>query len=90
MTHAMIRFTLSVLLAWMLIATCPLSLSAKPPEWTQAFPTGVQQGQQSEITVTGTFEHWPPQVYAPLPGLEISPSKEVVADILLKIAQSLE
>lgn len=43
--------------------------AGKPPEWTQSFPTGVQQGQSAEITLVGSFDAWPPSVDAAEAGL---------------------
>ncbi|MCA9174846.1 MAG: hypothetical protein KDB14_10225 [Planctomycetales bacterium] len=46
---------------------------AAPPSWTQSLPTGVQQGQETKLTLLGSFSHWPPQVHVDEAGLTVTP-----------------
>lgn len=50
--------------------------SAAEPVLKQLFPLGGQRGTTVSITATGTFDPWPPQVWADTPGLAFRAEKE--------------
>src|SRR3954452_12015014 len=52
------------------------SLSAAPPVATYLFPAGAQIGSTVTITVGGTFERWPVQVWVSGEGIEAKAGKE--------------
>src|SRR3954464_12110527 len=57
--------------AGMLVAAAlgPPPSGAAEPVLKQLFPLGGQRGTTVAVTVTGTAEPWPPQVWADTPGL---------------------
>lgn len=67
------RILLASLIALLTAAT---AAQAKPPTLDRLFPPGAQRGQTVAVTATGSFEHWPVQVWSDTPGVEISPAKE--------------
>jgi len=52
------------------------SASAAPPTVTALYPAGVQRGQTVEVTVSGTFDSWPPHVGCDRKDVEIKPGKD--------------
>lgn len=47
---------------------------AAPPTLTYLFPAGGMRGKNLEVIAGGTFETWPPRIWASDPGLQIQPS----------------
>lgn len=64
--------------AGLLLAASTLALSAGAAEPTlkQLYPLGGQRGASLQITATGTFDPWPPQVWVDAPGLTFRPEGE--------------
>jgi hypothetical protein len=74
----------SVLVSWLLAAIASLCVGmlgcrvaeAKPPTLTSLFPAGAGRGQTVEVTASGTFDHWPPQVWVDRGGITVKCLKE--------------
>ena len=61
------------------LAVCRLALigaaaAPAPPVLTHLYPAAGQQGTTVAVTATGTFDPWPPQVWADAPGIAFKPS----------------
>ncbi|MBL8792644.1 MAG: PPC domain-containing protein [Planctomycetia bacterium] len=67
------RVWLGLTLDLMLLAS---TSAAAPPTVNSLYPAGVQRGQTVEVTVAGTFDTWPPQVWCDRKDVEIKPGKE--------------
>jgi hypothetical protein len=52
------------------------SAFAAPPNATYLFPAGGQRGTTVEVVAGGTFERWPVQGRADVPGISIKPGKD--------------
>ena len=53
-----------------IMATTIVSLTAAPPSLEHLFPAGGERGSTNEVTLSGKFESWPPEVWVNQPGLE--------------------
>jgi hypothetical protein len=49
---------------------------AKPPILDRLFPPGGQRGQAVSVTATGSFDHWPTQVWTDGPDIEVKAGEE--------------
>jgi hypothetical protein len=54
----------------------PSRAHAKPPTLTDVFPPGAARGQTAFVKVSGTFDHWPANVWIEGPGVVIRAEKE--------------
>lgn len=54
----------------------PARASAAPPKLDWLFPAGAAPGSNVTVTLGGTFEKWPMQVWCDRPGIQASPLEE--------------
>jgi hypothetical protein len=65
--HARV-FLPAVIAVWLL---CVAPVAAAPPDVTSLFPAGGALGETPEVTLTGTFNHWPVQFWCSNPRLKV-------------------
>lgn len=65
--HARVFLSAVIVVAWLFVAP----LVAAPPDITSLFPAGGALGETPEVTITGTFNHWPVQFWCSNPRLKV-------------------
>jgi hypothetical protein len=65
-----LRFAREIALAGMLLAAA--NLLAAPPKVDSVFPAGATRGKTTEITASGSFEHWPAKAWCDRPEVRVT------------------